>query len=299
LTIRADVEELQTTRTEKLLEVVLAAFLLLGTIWTYQKLDDVVRHHVRLPTAALEGSPAIQRLEQADARLQRAQARQAQSLQRLELSREAYRTALEAHRPAAALGGRYDEAQRAFAASRRELADASRAVRAAQPDASAAQRRATARLDAVLERQERDAFFARLGLVALAIVFAYLFLGRMRRAASRWFPLAGSVVATATILAFVLASDYLTDYVHPFDWGVALIALLGTATTLVAYWTLERYVIRRVPQRRVRRRQCPFCGYPAAENRRCEGCSREIVAPCATCDAPRRVGTPHCGSCGA
>jgi hypothetical protein len=90
-----------------------------------------------------------------------------------------------------------------------------------------------------------------------------------------------------------------TDFYDPFRWGLAFIAVLGVVATLVAYWALERYVIRRLPQRRVRRRECPFCGYPTRDGFRCEGCGREVVAPCSVCEAPRRVGTPHCAVCGA
>jgi branched-subunit amino acid ABC-type transport system permease component len=116
---------------------------------------------------------------------------------------------------------------------------------------------------------------------------------------SRWFPLAGSVVAFATIMTFVLTGDYVTDYFEPFDWGVAIVAAFGIAATLLAYLLLQRYLLRRVPQRRVRRGQCPFCGYSVGANMRCEGCGREVVAACASCEAPRRVGTAHCGACGA
>ena len=68
--IRPDVEDIQTTRTEKLLAVVFAAFLLLGGVWTYQKIDDVVRHHVPVPSFAAPG-PASLRLQQAQARASR------------------------------------------------------------------------------------------------------------------------------------------------------------------------------------------------------------------------------------
>ena len=40
---RVDVEEIQTTKCEKLLAVVLALFLLIGGIWVYVKIDDAVR----------------------------------------------------------------------------------------------------------------------------------------------------------------------------------------------------------------------------------------------------------------
>jgi hypothetical protein len=69
--------------------------------------------------------------------------------------------------------------------------------------------------------------------------------------------------------------------------------------TLLAFVALQRYLARRIPQSRVRKRECPFCGYPVRENQRCEGCGREVVASCAKCGSDRRVGTLHCGACGA
>ena len=52
MSTRADVEELQITRTEKLLAAVLTAFLLIGGIWTYTRIDEMVptRDGVRLYT---------------------------------------------------------------------------------------------------------------------------------------------------------------------------------------------------------------------------------------------------------
>ena len=297
--VRPDVEDLQITRTEKLLAVVLAAFVLLGGIWSYTRIDDVVRHHVRVPTQTLFQNPAITRQQAAQQRVFQAETQSRQALQNLEVAREAYRTALEAHKPAQQLEQEYATAQTAYTAAQRDVSRAQAEAAAAAPAADAARRRAEAKVGAALHRQARDSFIARLAFVRLSIAFAYWLLAYMRRRHTRWFPLAGSVVAFATILAFVLAGDYVTDYVHPFDWGIALVALMGIAATLIAYWTLERYLLRRITQRRVRRHQCPFCGYPVGENARCEGCGREIVAACANCEAPRRVGTAHCSVCGA
>ena len=39
-------------------------------------------------------------------------------------------------------------------------------------------------------------------------------------------------------------------------------------------------------------------GYPGGAGPHCEGCGRDLVAPCARCEAPRRVGTEHCAVCG-
>jgi hypothetical protein len=295
--IRADVEDIQTTRTEKFLAVVLTAFLLLGGVWTYQKIDDVVRDHIAIPSFETAG-PASARLQQAQARAAQASERRRQARENLELKREAYRTALEAHEPAAQLRAQYDAAQAELTAADRELAAAQQEAAAAQPAAHAEQRSLSERIERAYHRQQRDSFLARLGLIALWIGAAYGLLLWGRRRASRWFPLAGSVVAAATVMAFVLAADYLTDYLEPFDWGVAGIAFLGVAATLLVYWGLQRYLIRRLPQRRVKRRQCPFCGYPVGDGVHCEACGREVIAPCTKCEAPRRVGTPYCGVCG-
>jgi hypothetical protein len=300
MTVRADVEQIQSTRTEKLLAVVLAAFLVLGGVWTYTRLDNVIRAHEPLPVGIYSQRPAEQRLVLAESRFSQAQSRRQSALRQLVLSREAYRTALEARRPSArTLGIAYDAAQARYSASRAAVASARRAVAAAEPAARVEGRAIAARIASGFHRQARDSFLARLGLVALGIVGAYVLLAVLRRRATRWFPLAGSVVAAATILAFVLAADYTTDYFDPFDWGLAVIALLGITSTLLAYWALQRYIARRLPQRRVRRGQCPFCGYPAGAGPHCEGCGRDVVAPCARCEAPRRVGTEHCAACGA
>lgn len=299
MTVRADVEQIQSTRTEKLLAVVLAAFLVLGAVWTYSRLDDVIRKHEPLPRTAFGSGPAERAYQQASFRLSRDRASQNLALRQLILKREAYRTALEAHRPAAKLAAAYDAAQARYASSQHVVAVAKQRAATARPAAAAEERKAGATLRATLHRQARDSFLARLGLVGLGIVFAYLLLATMRRRATRWFPLAASVVAAATILAFVLASDYTTDYFDPFRWGIAFIALLGVVATLLAYWALQRYISRRLPQRRVRRGQCPFCGYPTGAGPHCEGCGRDVLAPCARCEAPRRVGTEHCATCGA
>jgi hypothetical protein len=295
--IRRDVEDIQTTRTEKLLAGVLAVFVLLGGLWTYQKLDDVVRSHVQVPTFRTAG-PASERLSQAISRESRAQRRRAAALQNLELKREAYRTALEAKEPAGRLKAQYQAAQRELAAAERAVVSTRAEATALQPAAQREQRRLNDRVERAQDRQERDSFFARLGLTLLYIAGAYALLVWMRRRTSRWFPLAGGVVVAATILAFVVTADYLTDYVDPFDWGIAAVAGAGIVATLLVYWSVERYLIRRIPQRRVKRRQCPFCGYPVGTSPHCEGCGREVVAPCTKCEAPRRVGTAYCATCG-
>ena len=135
------------------------------------------------------------------------------------------------------------------------------------------------------------------GLYTLYLA-GFVALAQLRNRGSRYLPLGGGVVVFATILAFALAVDYLTDYFNPLDSGLLLLALMGVLATLAAFWALQRYLARRLPVRRVRRSQCPFCAFPVHGNERCEGCGRQVIAPCARCEQPRRVGTRFCASCG-
>ena len=60
-----------------------------------------------------------------------------------------------------------------------------------------------------------------------------------------------------------------------------------------------RYLARHIPLRRVRKGECPYCGYPIRVGDHCEGCGRTVVGECTTCHLPRRIGTFHCAACGA
>jgi hypothetical protein len=293
-----DVEELQTTKSEKLLAFVMIAFLLIGGVWSYQEIDDRVRSTVELAQPTAAENEALRVRNEAQARLFRADRRQQQARRDVEFRREEFRAALDAELPAGALERRYRAAQAEFAEAQQERQAAARALAAAQPAARAAERSVGARMEERRDRQELVTFVLRLVLVLASLLVGYVLLARLRNRNSRYLPLGGAALAYATILAFVLTGDYLTDYFNPFDVGLLLLSLIGVAATTVAFWTLQRYLARRLPQRRVRRSQCPFCGFPVQGNARCEGCGREVIAPCARCENPRRVGSAHCATCG-
>jgi len=101
------------------------------------------------------------------------------------------------------------------------------------------------------------------------------------------------------VLVLIFAGDYVGDYISWPRTGPLVLSLVGVAVTLVVFAVLQRYIRRLTPIRRVRRRQCPFCGYPVKDNEHCEGCGRTVVGDCTTCGEPRRVGTRFCGACGA
>ncbi len=297
MTTRVDIEEIQTTKTEKFLAGVLAVFLLIAGVWAYQKIDDYVADAIEVNAPLSQ--PAIARLNSAQEDAFRAQQAYNGALRNLELRREAYRTALDAGRKAPGLERAYNRAQMRLSSAQRAVGAARAEVQRARPAADAAQRRAFAEMERRQHRRELYSFLLRLALSVVSIVAAFSLLFVLHRRRSRYLPLALGAVAAATALAFVLAGDYVTDYVSPFDLGVILLGLFGAAVTVLAFATLQWYLRRRLPARRVRRGLCPFCGYPVGANEHCEGCGRDVIAPCARCEEPRRVGTRFCGACGA
>jgi hypothetical protein len=297
MSTHVDVEEIQTTKSEKLLAIVLAVFLLIGGIWAYERIDDAISVQPVTPTAAEQAS--LRRLEVARAMLSRAQQRRAAARDNLELRREAYRTALDAGREAPQLERAYNRAQVELRRAEQELRVARAGVAEAQPPADRVHQRIADEEERRHDRWALLTFGGRFILVAAALALGYWLLARLRRRGSRYFPLAMAVIGAAVVLAFVLAADYITDYVDPLDLGPLVLSLFGIVLTLLAFVALQRYLAGRIPLRRVRKRECPFCGYPVGDNQRCEGCGRQVVADCAKCGSDRRVGTLHCGACGA
>ena len=303
MSTRVDVEEIQTTNGEKLLSLVLALFLLIGGIWVYVKIGDAVRT-TSPPDISYRGTPAeqaaVDELRSAQGQLSRAQVAAANARDNLELKREAYRTALEAHRAEATrLGVAYDSARKRYAQARQNVVEAKTDVALAQPAANSAERHIAQVQSGRVHKRELLAFALRLAWVLANLLFGYWLLARLRRRGSRYYPVGIAFVGYAAVLAFVMATDYLTDYFDPLDLGPFVLSIAGIVLTLLAFVALQRYLAKRLPGRRVRRRECPFCGFPVRDNTHCEGCGRDVLAPCARCDQPRRVGASHCGACGA
>jgi hypothetical protein len=298
---RVDVEEIEVTKTEKLLAVVLAVFFLIGGIWAYTKLDNIGDERYRPPQAYYtpEEQAAVGRHVRAQQRAFRAAEAEQRARQDLELAREAYRTALDAGRSAPGLERAYREAEREFAAAQRAARDAGQEAAAAQPAADAARRRASEEAFEATRQSEVVTFLYRLVLLVALLGFSYWLLVRLRRSGSRYLPVSFAFLGAATLLALIMAGDYVTDHIDVRELGPLVLSLTGILLTLAAFWWLQRYLARRVPQRRVRRGECPFCGYPARGGEHCEGCGRAIVGECSTCHEPRRVGTFHCAACGA
>jgi hypothetical protein len=292
-----EVDEIQTTRGEKALAVVLGLFLLVGLVWGYTRLDTRVAFYDELPPALSPADQAaINAHADAQAVLVEAQADHTEALGDLQVKRERYRTALDAGRPAPGLETEYREAERTYAATEKRLAaPQARVARTEGPAAAARERQADA-FEAKRTREEQITFALRLVYVLVLLAAAYGLLHVLR--GSRYFPLGIAAVVAAAVLTLVFTSDYVEDRVDWRDTGPVVLSLAGIALTLGAFWGLQRYLQRRIPLRRVRKGKCPFCGFPAAGNTSCEGCGRAVAGSCSHCGEHRRVGVTFCGSCG-
>lgn len=303
MTTSVDIEEIEATKSEKFLAVVLAAFLLIGTIWFYVKLDDWVREVIETPRPTASQQVLFDRRDRAEKSLDHSNVMLANARQDLDLAREAYRTELDANRPAVKEEAAYRAAEATFetAASeqKRAAAEGTAAERAAKPAYKAYGKRT----HSAEVTQAWVIALVRLGFVLGWLLASLRLVNAQRRRQSRFLPLGFAAAGAGVITALVYATDYITDYIDPLDLGPIVLSAAGAATTVGAFVGLQRWLARRIPARRVRNGECPFCGHPVrgeatSPHRHCEGCGREVVASCAACGSPRRVGSAHCGHCG-
>lgn len=292
-----DIEDISSTKSERFLAVVLAAFLLIGSIWFYVKVDDWVGG-----SRSWQLTPAEQALMHAQDEAWQAHEKAATSVERekteVGLAKDALDIALAKGEPTTALEAKYE----------RELAQFEEA-RAAEDRARVRAEKLSDQAAAIERRHEKQRLSEGRQWAIAGIRFGFIvgwfglslrMVSVLRKRQSRFLPLAFAAVGTGVITALVFATDYITDYIDPLDLGPIVLSAVGVVATVAAFVGLQRWLARRLPGRRVRNGECPFCGHPVrGDSPHCEGCGREVIAPCAACGQPRRVGSPHCGACGA
>jgi hypothetical protein len=302
--------EIETSTAEKILALALTVFIAIGAVWGYVELDEVAEGdpYSYASDRALLGAEefsALRSHRQAIRSVARARSERRAAIRELELSREAYRTALDADEPSAELQIEYEAARAGLASASNELAAAVSVQAQARPPALQARGRLTelrqaaaGRMDDDQARHDRIVFLLRLALLILMLAGAYRLLIRLRSRNSRYLPAALAWIGATAVLAAVMAADYTDDYLEFAEVGPLAVSIVGMALTLVAFVALQRFLAKRVPARRVRRGECPFCGFPHRDKPHCEGCGRAVIASCSSCHEERRVGTPRCGYCG-
>ncbi len=313
---RTEVENLKTSGAEKVLAVVLAVFILIGAVWAYDKIGEIGgagggygyssgnNYGLRMDARRdLQPEDREALAAERDARFEVSGARRdvKKATGRAVLARENWRAELDAGRQAPAQRAAYREAQRNLESAREDLRAARATLAATVPAARVADQNLQAELDDARASQDRDeviVFVLRLLLVAGMLGGGYVAMSRIRQRRSRLLPLALADIGAGAVLGLYMAGDYGSGWGLFDNVGPLVISIVGIALTVLAFVLLQRYLARQIPLRRVRKHECPFCGYPARENENCEGCGRRLVGECSTCHEPRRVGTPHCGSCG-
>jgi hypothetical protein len=291
-----DVDEIQTTRGEKALAVVLAIFLLIGLAWAYTKIDTRDDVYDQQVTLTAEEEAAIAAHEAAGRELSDAQQARTQALADLELKRERYRTALDAGQQAQGLRREYRAAEETLATATARVTAAQAREAETRPAADAARQRQFEEQQERFLSEDRVTFLLRLAFVLAVLGGAYGLLVALR--GSRYFSLAIAAIGAGAVLALIFAGDYVENRVELQSTGPFVLSVAGIFLTMGAFWGLQRYLQRRIPLRRVRKHECPFCGFPVGRNPSCEGCGRGVVGSCSHCGESRRVGVLYCGSCG-
>lgn len=298
MSTRVETEDIEPTRSEKLLAVVLVVFLLIGTTWTYAKVADWVGANPSTVYSAAE-ERALDRAEQADNASFEAVENRDEAREEVELARDRVSLAVEQGRRTQRLEAELERAEQTYAAARKEVESTAAAAKQAREKADAAESSYTERTEGKNARYWWAAA-VRLALVLLLLGASLRLVTVQRARASRYLTVGLSTVAAATLTATWFAIDYVIDYIDVVELGPIVLSIAGVAATLVAFIALQRYLARRVPRSRVRKGECPFCGFPVrGDGPHCEGCGRDVVATCTTCSTTRRVGSPHCATCGA
>lgn len=295
MTTRVDVEEIESTKSEKFLAVVLVAFLLIGSIWFYVKVDGWIPGGPDYTPSAAERK-AERAQEKAWAREEAADNAVSREKSELSLAKNAFDIAAVKGTGVIEAETAYNEAETELRAAQARAADARKQARQAE---RAVQRFYKEREGVSHAGHDWAVAGVRLGFIVGWLFASLRLISALRQRRSRFLPLGFATVATGVITALVYAMDYITDYIDPLDLGPIVLSAAGAAATIGAFVGLQRWLARRIPARRVRNGECPFCGHPVrAEGPHCEGCGREVVGSCASCGQARRVGSPHCAHCG-
>lgn len=223
-----------------------------------------------------------------------------------EYRKEEYRLALERGRDDPALARLHEEAGASYETAREtySLAEATRRSLEARQAAPRAEYNAAA----LTVHESYQHAVDRYELIVFLLRFCYalpLFAGSvwawlaLRRRQGRNLTVATAFMSFAGLQAIALVFQYGWYVLR--DIGPIALSVTGSGVCVAGLVALKRWSSnpRRLSMARLRRSQCPYCGYPlSAGLAHCAGCGRGLALACPECGRDNLPETPYCSHCG-
>lgn len=309
-----EVDEVESSRVEKLLAAGLVVFLLIGGFWAMGRLGSIPKTPDYAAISAAAGMPAV---EEAYRRAQSDHSRAAEAAQQAaataeqaraeyEFRREEYRVALERGAGDPKLAQAHETARVAYekAAAQAELAEATRAsmeARLAGPQArwQEASDAAASAMQRAEDRYQLTVFALRFGYALPLFAFAVWLWLSLRRRRTRYLVIATAFMGFAGIQAVGLVGQY--GWYLMRDIGPIALSVTGSAVCVAGLVALKRWAssAKLVTGGRLRRGQCPYCGFPLqGDPEFCAGCGRRVAVACSACGGSNISESQYCRRCG-
>jgi hypothetical protein len=325
--IHPEIDEVESSRVEKLLALGLVVFLLVGGFWIMDRLGSLPPRPDWTGISAAQGLPEAEReLRVVEVDYQRGVEAVIQAQQTLdraraeyEFRREEYRVALERDLASPELAAAHQRAKEAFEKAQGEF-EVAETVASTLQARLAGPRETFERLQrAVGEAAKRAEDRYQLAIFALRFGYAlplfglsvWLWLG-LRRRRARHLILATSFMGFAGIQAVGLVGQYGWYVLR--DIGPIALSAAGSAVCIAGLVAVRRWATsaKRLATSRLRRSQCPYCGFPLNPGLlaagqvggaggpawHCPGCGRGLASTCAHCGQAGLAETPYCRHCG-
>ena len=308
-------QQVETTRFEKVLAVVLVIFLLVGGFWVLEKLERIpdrpdweqARWQLGIPSLEENVAGIRREVNLAEQLAQKTQQARAEAQTEYEFRREEYRTALDAGIESASKQQAYEEARlileertAEYHAAQTLLDKKRQALQEPQQKLQQKQQDLAERMRAKQRRYDLLLFGLRFGYAVPVFALTVYAWQRLRLNGSHYLIIGTSFVAAAGIQLAYLAGRYAWGLFK--DFAPLFISVTGAVISIAGIVALRRYLFsfERVSQARLRQGRCPYCGFPNDRtDAYCANCGEELLTTCPECGEPRPRLAPYCPHCGA
>jgi tetratricopeptide (TPR) repeat protein len=305
-------EEIEATRSEKILAAAFVLFLLIGGIRVLGELRDIPAEPDFSDYEIRHGISALQNeLPVFISQMQIAEQSYRQSLEEFNraeeeylFKREEHRTRLEEGTVDETLQREYEQATQIYEtavnnrdSANKNLNDAREIYNKKNNEINQLRLNAQKDFNAAIRLYEIKVILTRLLFVVPLFIGSIYVTQKARQRQSRYTILANSFMAFSILL--------LAYMVLEFTWrsfqviGVSLIGALATGSALV-YLKKEYFKPERVTLKRLSQRRCPYCNFPfEKDDAYCKNCGQSLEEKCRSCGSKRVKFAKHCQNCGA